>query len=227
MQNFPRRSLKRCISGMNFYMIKNSSKRGVQKPAFNYPEFENWSYSNDIEKLYVKFEEEGFNPLYAPSVDRIDETNGYNFENMKLVTWGENLWRSLNDHPWLQNESGLGWFPFEDKEKLFTFHEWDKEYSKKEKPGSGEIRTISYKGKNFEFNPPLVFTHKNGGTLVKFEGEWLIEYKFIQYLEYLILRDEDPEFDYSWEEIKENPGILDLWNDPDSDNVDDDDLFES
>lgn len=43
------------------------------------------------------WEDSGYNTYLAPSLGRINEREGYSFDNLKLVTWVENLNSGFKD----------------------------------------------------------------------------------------------------------------------------------
>lgn len=56
-------------------------------------EFEDWIIKNYREKFFVLFDNyinNNYDSNFKPSIDRIDFTKEYVFENMQLITWKEN-----------------------------------------------------------------------------------------------------------------------------------------
>tara|TARA_R110000850_G_scaffold105926_12_gene217130 strand:- start:857 stop:1450 length:594 start_codon:yes stop_codon:yes gene_type:complete len=53
-------------------------------------ELKEWLYINGFKKLYDEWVSSEFKKDKKPSVDRVNSTIGYSFENMKLVTWLDN-----------------------------------------------------------------------------------------------------------------------------------------
>lgn len=53
--------------------------------------FYKWALSNpEFHKLFDEYEQQGYQRKLAPSVDRIDSSKGYCFNNMEFVTMSEN-----------------------------------------------------------------------------------------------------------------------------------------
>ena len=76
------RVFERLYSGMHY----SSKKRGHNAPQFSKREFIGWLFENDFEKIYENYKENGYNKMDKPSVDRIDDYIGYEFDNMQLLT---------------------------------------------------------------------------------------------------------------------------------------------
>lgn len=79
------------------YKIYNRQQRTCRNsdiyppPKYTLEEFTNWMYSQDnFEKLYTDWVKSGYIRNLTPSVDRLEETLGYFFGNIQLITWGEN-----------------------------------------------------------------------------------------------------------------------------------------
>lgn len=68
-----------------------SRARAHPFPAFTFMEFALWLEANGIFRIYAEFRKAGdYTKDKLPSVDRLDTTKGYSFDNMELVTWREN-----------------------------------------------------------------------------------------------------------------------------------------
>lgn len=71
--------------------VRHSKKRGHKPPGFNEEEFREWITSQERWDCIVQnWMMSDFNTYLAPSVDRLDESRGYFFDNIRLVTWIEN-----------------------------------------------------------------------------------------------------------------------------------------
>jgi len=68
-----------------------SKKRGHLPPAYSRLELEAWLKGHkDFYRLYKAWQASGHESILRPSVDRLDNSKGYSFDNIRLVTWGEN-----------------------------------------------------------------------------------------------------------------------------------------
>ena len=84
----------------NLYNNQKSGSiaRGHSEPAYTYEELLDWVISQDnFISLYSIYKLSGCDRYMAPSIDRIDETRGYSFDNIRLVTWRDNVNRSYSD----------------------------------------------------------------------------------------------------------------------------------
>ena len=72
---------------------KSSSKRRNHKlPTYSMQELREWLFSQKkFHELYNNWKNSGYKKNLIPSVDRIDNDKGYSFDNIKLMTWRENM----------------------------------------------------------------------------------------------------------------------------------------
>lgn len=68
----------------------HSKHRGYEKPSYSISEFEEWLYKNNYKKLYDDWVKSDYDKDTKPSVDRLDDYKSYTFDNIRLITWGEN-----------------------------------------------------------------------------------------------------------------------------------------
>ena len=61
---------------------------------FKYIEFEDWLLANNYVSMFEAWVDEDYDRWEAPSVDRDDNSKGYTFDNMTLMTWGQNCEKS-------------------------------------------------------------------------------------------------------------------------------------
>ena len=72
---------------------KNHSKiRKHEPPHYGLSELRDWFYSQtNLELLLSEWKDSGYNKMFKPSIDRLDDSKGYSFDNIQLVTWGYNI----------------------------------------------------------------------------------------------------------------------------------------
>ena len=78
------------IRGIYSRQIVNSRNRGHSHPEYSESDLSEWLYSHGFKKLYDDYFLSGFLKDKAPSVDRLDDSLGYCFSNIRLVTWSVN-----------------------------------------------------------------------------------------------------------------------------------------
>lgn len=89
---------------MRLYRNMKSRVNGIQKAKYHLykdkylmpeVEFYDWALRNStFHTLFEAYELSGYERKLAPSVDRIDSSLGYEFENIEFVTMSENSRRS-------------------------------------------------------------------------------------------------------------------------------------
>ena len=96
--NKHRRSLKGKAMAIYSSQRHSSKKRGHEPPKYTKEEFLNWILCNEkYLKLYEQWRGSGYNKMLSPSCDRLDDYKGYNFDNIQVVTWGENKIKGHSD----------------------------------------------------------------------------------------------------------------------------------
>lgn len=70
--------------------ISASKQRGHSKPSYSKQELANWLYLQGLNTLFNTWVKSNYDKNLSPSVDRITSTEGYTFNNIRLVTWKEN-----------------------------------------------------------------------------------------------------------------------------------------
>jgi len=77
---------------------ERSELRGHQTPTYTKEEFISWLLSNQkYLRLYDNWVKSGYKKPLAPSCDRLDNYKGYSFENIRIVTWEENMVKGHSD----------------------------------------------------------------------------------------------------------------------------------
>jgi hypothetical protein len=73
-----------------------SKRRGEEYPSFTKKELIQWLISMGLQQMWITYAESGYNKDLKPSIDRLDDYGVYEFYNMRLVTWRENLIAGVN-----------------------------------------------------------------------------------------------------------------------------------
>ena len=74
--------------------IASSTRRGHTKPTYSKDELIEWLSDNNFNTISQSWIDSGFEKDMCPSIDRLDNSIGYNINNIELVTWLENKKRS-------------------------------------------------------------------------------------------------------------------------------------
>ena len=68
----------------------NSKVREHAAPEYTRAELTEWAFNQGLIELVTAWADSGYSKDLAPSVDRLDDSKGYSFSNIRLVTWQEN-----------------------------------------------------------------------------------------------------------------------------------------
>ncbi len=71
--------------------------RGHSSPTYTVQELYDWMITQGYLELYDQWVLSGYNKDLMPSCDRLDDSKGYSFSNMRLVTWQENRDKAYAD----------------------------------------------------------------------------------------------------------------------------------
>ena len=81
----------------SFFLIKyqgmkaRAKKRKMNPPTFTKTELISWVLNQpNFNQLWKNWEESNYNTLLSPSINRLDNSKSYSFDNIELITWGEN-----------------------------------------------------------------------------------------------------------------------------------------
>ena len=70
---------------------RSSVRRGHGEPEYTCKELIDWSLSrSNFDELYTRWFDAGRPTDLVPSIDRLDDSKGYSFDNIQLITWKEN-----------------------------------------------------------------------------------------------------------------------------------------
>ena len=96
------------VAGIYANQKYRSRHRGHIMPTYTKQELQEWLYSQKkFHVLYDNWKRLDFQKMYAPSVDRIDNSIGYTLSNIQLMTWKENKDKSHKDRISGKLTSGL------------------------------------------------------------------------------------------------------------------------
>jgi len=85
------RTIKSKIKSIYRRQIKSSKVRGHEPPTYTIEDFTRWCLAHPkFTDLYDKWIKSGYNSELAPSIDRLDNNQGYTMENIQVTTWREN-----------------------------------------------------------------------------------------------------------------------------------------
>lgn len=73
-----------------------SKRRGDKYPSFSKIELTKWLYENGLLEKWINYIESNFDKNKKPSIDRISDYGIYEFSNMQLITWRENMIKGVN-----------------------------------------------------------------------------------------------------------------------------------
>ena len=75
-----------------------SKLRGHAEPSYSKRDFTYWILSQPLfNKLFKEWEKSGYDKTIKPSCDRLDDYKGYSFDNIRLITWQENVDKAYAD----------------------------------------------------------------------------------------------------------------------------------
>ena len=76
----------------------NSNIRRHHQPEYSYQELKEWALKQEVfHRLYDEWVKSGRPEMKIPSIDRLDDSKGYSFSNIRIVTWEVNLKKAAQD----------------------------------------------------------------------------------------------------------------------------------
>ena len=92
MTDRERRKTKQGVITMIYAtQLSSSRKRGHKPPTFNNKNLQDWLLNDWVfDLLWTNWTNCGHIKYMKPSLDRLDDSKGYSFDNIQLMTWGEN-----------------------------------------------------------------------------------------------------------------------------------------
>ena len=93
---FRRRSRLRTVHGLVYGIyhaqLSSSAKRKHDPPKYTMDELRDYITNHThFARLYDAWVESGYDRRKTPSIDRLDDSMGYSFDNIRLVSWEENM----------------------------------------------------------------------------------------------------------------------------------------
>lgn len=86
-----RKTIPGLISNIYGHQKEASNRRGHSKPQYSKSELSEWILSHhNFQSLYDNWVASDYDKNLSPSVDRLDDRIGYNFNNIQLITFEEN-----------------------------------------------------------------------------------------------------------------------------------------
>ena len=92
------RSFKGVIRHIYASQKRSSEKREMELPLYTQDELYDFcSWNDKFIELYNKWEDNGYETMMKPSLDRIDYSLPYSLDNIRVMTWGDNFNRQNTD----------------------------------------------------------------------------------------------------------------------------------
>jgi len=93
-----RRTKRGLVKGIYANQKRRSKKRGHSQPTYTLEELIHWFNNHPLANaLYDAWRLSGYRRGLVPSVDRLDDSVGYSFDNIQLLTWSENDSKGCED----------------------------------------------------------------------------------------------------------------------------------
>lgn len=90
MNNVHRRTQTGRIKAMYHKQRASCRKRNHLYPTYNKIELTEWLYDNGFYALWCQWNWSDYHVDFSPSVDRLEDSKSYSFDNIRLITWWEN-----------------------------------------------------------------------------------------------------------------------------------------
>jgi len=92
------RTLKGKLGLAHSHQVEKSKRRGHKPPNYTRKEFiDRYINNKDYLTLYNNWVKSDYNNLLSPSFDRLDDYKPYTFDNLQMITWGENNKKANSD----------------------------------------------------------------------------------------------------------------------------------
>ena len=91
-----RHTEKGLLTNLYQKLKSRNAKKGYGELNFSLDDFKNWSEGiENFHRLFQIWCFDDYSKESKPSVDRIDPTKGYTFENMQWLSWSENYYKGI------------------------------------------------------------------------------------------------------------------------------------
>jgi hypothetical protein len=92
------KTLEGVITSLYSSQRSNSKVRKHNPPGYSKDELKEWLLKQDkFNNLFIEWEKSGYFNMLKPSIDRLDDSKGYSFDNIMVMTWGENKQKGHDD----------------------------------------------------------------------------------------------------------------------------------
>jgi len=86
------------ITGIYSHQMEHSRSRGDVQPDYTLKELRAWIYSQPhFDEMYFNWVNSSYDKTLYPSCDRLNDYLPYSFDNLQLMTWGENKQKAYAD----------------------------------------------------------------------------------------------------------------------------------
>jgi len=102
------RGLQGLIGRLKSTSRASSKERGHPLPTYTAEELMEWALGEGLLKLHEAWKNSGYETELRPSIDRLDASKYYDFDNMKLTTWKENMTKGYREKKEYSVAEGIG-----------------------------------------------------------------------------------------------------------------------
>ncbi|RXI77355.1 hypothetical protein DXH47_09160 [Levilactobacillus suantsaii] len=93
-----RHTEKGVITNLYQKLKKRNKNNGFGSVPFSLKDFYDWSMKDkNFHRLFRMWVFDNYSKISKPSVDRIDPTVGYEFDNMQWLSWNENYYKGIHE----------------------------------------------------------------------------------------------------------------------------------
>jgi hypothetical protein len=171
-----RHTLNGFLRNVYDHQRRSSKKRRHQPPAYTFKELSRWFVSQpNWEDLWLKWENSNYLKDLRPSIDRLDDSKGYSFDNIRLITWRENYMKEIEKQKVKVNQYDLEGNYIKTFESI---HDADRhtniDYRNIQAVCKGERKTADFY--QWRYLSEEFPKDKNIGKIVKYKGRKINQY---------------------------------------------------